>query len=173
MHSGSICKRIAKRPFLNLRPIAPVGFCRSHNHETFPPCFYVGRTPCCDRDHRHACGPASAGRAVSPRGGPPGAVHEQPQADRPRPAELPRGPSATARGLAMQQQRCRGGKRLGLVIADPALCRGSRDLQEHRYQDPNRLGIVSGARHGHSRLPLPVGCGRWQADVQSGFAQWR
>ena len=41
-----------------------------------------------DRDHRGPDRPAAAGRAVGPRGGPPGPVHQQPEADRPGDAQL-------------------------------------------------------------------------------------
>ena len=44
------------------------------------------------RHHRRPDRPAAAGRAGGPRGGPPRPVRQQPQADRPGPAQLPRRP---------------------------------------------------------------------------------
>ena len=53
--------------------------------------FHADRAPGRHRDHRRPDRPAVARRAGGPRGGPPGPVHQQPQADRARPAQLPHG----------------------------------------------------------------------------------
>ena len=53
--------------------------------------FHADRAAGGDRHHRRPDRPALAGRAVGPRGGPPRPVHQQPQADRPGPAQLPHG----------------------------------------------------------------------------------
>ena len=53
------------------------------------PRFHPDRAPGGHRDHRRPDRPAVARRAGGPRGGPPRPVHQQSQADRARPAQLP------------------------------------------------------------------------------------
>ena len=54
------------------------------------PRFHADRAAGRDRHHRRADRPAAARRAGGPRGGPPCPVRQQPEADRPGPAQLPR-----------------------------------------------------------------------------------
>ena len=64
---------------------------------------HADRTAGGDRDHRRPDRPAAAGRPGGPRGGPAGAVRQQPEADRPGAAQLPQRQRRLPDGL--QQRR--------------------------------------------------------------------
>ena len=65
-----------------------------------------------DRDHRGPDRPAPARRPGGPRGGPAGPVRQQPEADRPRPAQLSRHARARSRRRGLDRADA-GGTNLG------------------------------------------------------------
>ena len=125
------------------------------------------------RDHRGLDRPALARRAGGARGGPAHPVRQQPEADRPGPAQLHDGDRRAAAG-AVQQPHRRPGQLLGRVFAAPAAARPDQrsstrststcrrtatthvGANAHRVPDvhqladlPHRLG--AGADHGQRR----------------------
>ena len=115
-----------------------------------------------DRDHRRADRLAPARRPGGPRGGPPGPVRQQPQADRPRPPQLrgrPPGParpatSRTSTPSATTPGRAGAGRRCS--------CRSSSRpplfyVAQLRAWRSRTRPTSTGRLVDRQRLPLPVG----------------
>ena len=117
-----------------------------------------------DRDHRRADRPAAARRPGRPRGGPADPVHEQPEADRHRPAQLPLGRQLRSRSGSSSRaapnpsgtQRP-GHPRPALAVVGPgaavALHGADGRLQRHELQLADRPGAgrVGPVRRLHRR----------------------
>ncbi len=113
-----------------------------------------------DRDHRRVGRPAPARGPDGPRGGATGPVHEQPEADRPGDAQLPRVGQRLPAGLPERgpdhHLHHRGGQRLGLGHAGPGLPGAAAAVCVGQLRPPDpRAGVADGP-HGHPLgLPLP------------------
>ena len=112
-----------------------------------------------DRDHRGPDRPAAAGRPGGPRGRPPRPVRQQPQADRPGDAQLPRHQQRLPPGV---HQRPAGAGVGRVVDPDRLLARPDRSPRSSRTRSTTRststctstaageaiaTGVVHAARH--------------------------
>ena len=128
-----------------------------------PSRFHPDRATGRHRDHRRADCTVAPGRAGGPRGGPPRAVHQQPQADRAGDAQLPQHQQFAPLGRWAVVDRVVG------AHAAPPLHRAGADLQRdqlrrHRVHRPDphaerQPGQYHGGVRGDRRVPLSLGPG--------------
>ena len=127
-----------------------------------PQRLHVDRVARRHRHHRRFDRAVIAGRAVGPRGRPPGSVPEQPEADRHRHRQLRERDSSSippARGWSIRRRRgCpgRGGLR-PLVGSQPVadVHRAGEPVQQHQFQPAARDARHGRGRAVHAAVPGP------------------